>query len=127
MKILLALMLLIPSLSWGDLSEKKIVCIKEYGDDKFIFAFFEFEDDSHLIIYYAEDDEPLNSTNKLRYRETPKEIQVNKSYYTFRINRKTLEIYGDYNFRKNECEITTKNYQFYYEELAIKYSKGNLI
>ena len=125
MKTLLALLLLIPSFAWSDLSEKKIVCIKEYGDN-FSFAFFEFEDDSKLKIYSAGADKPLFGVFKLKFRETPREIQVN-DYYRFKINRKTLEIYGDFEFRNNECEITTKSHLFYYEELAMKYSKGNLI
>ena len=126
MKRLLTLLLLIPSFAWSDLSEKKIVCIKEYGDN-FTFTFFEFEDDNKLTIYNARGDKPLYHVPKLKFRETPKEIQVNESFYRFRINRKTLEVYGDYKFEKNECKVTTKNHLFYYEELAMKYSKGNLI
>jgi len=127
MKILLALLLLIPSFAWSDLSGKKIACIKD-TEDTFTFVFFEFIKDYKVNVIRAKDNMSLR--NEIAYYfETPSEITI-RDYSgpsDFIIYRKTLEMTGLYNFKKNDCEITEENYEFFYNKLFTKYSKGNLI
>ena len=128
MKTFLTLLLLIPSFAWSDLSGKKIACIKD-TEDTFTFTFFHFFESKKVNVIRAKDNMSLrNELN--RYSETPREIFIkNYSNLTteFTIYRKTLEIKGLYNFKKNDCEITEENYEFFYNKLFTKYSKGNLI
>ena len=127
MKTFLTLLLLIPSFAWSDLSEKKIACIKD-TEDTFTFVFFEFKKDKRVNVIRAKDNMSLRN-DIAYYSETPSEITI-RDYSgpsDFTIYRKTLEIIGLYNFKKNDCEITEENYEFFYNKLFTKYSKGNLI
>lgn len=127
MKTFLTLLLLIPSFAWSDLSGKKIACIKD-TEDTFTFVFFEFIKDDKVNVIRAKDNMSLR--NKIaKYSETPNEIEISdySGPYDFTIYRKTLEMTGLYKFKKNDCELTEENYEFFYSKLVTKYSKGNLI
>ena len=119
--------MIIPTLSFADLTGKKIACIKD-TEDTFTFVFFEFKKDKRVNVITAKDNMSLR-IDFAYYSETPSEITITDysgpSDYT--IYRKTLEIIGFYDFKKNDCEITEENYEFFYNKLFTKYSKGNLI